>query len=101
MTSLEHALNVANKDGVYIVEIRPALPNQQWMPRFLELLRDYRGNVQKTLDAAPDEMPSKPTLYKYRRRNPGFRAKWEDVLNDSARSKKAAEANEDEEKDLG
>lgn len=79
--SLEEALKVANKDGVYIVEIRPALPDQEWMAMFLHLLRKSNGNVQKALDSDVDgALPSKPTLYKYRRRNPVFKAKWDDIL---------------------
>lgn len=84
--NLEEALKATHGDGVYIVEIRPALPAQAWMPRFLEQLLASGGNVQRTLDAAPSgALPSKPTLYKYRRRNPDFRSKWDEIVESFAK----------------
>ena len=76
-------------DETYLVEIRPALPTPEWMPVFLDFLRQHQGHLTAALEAAePGAVPSRTSLYRHRQRNAAFRRKWDAVVNSFPRRRR-------------
>lgn len=86
---LRRSLRPLPTDETYLVEIRSASPTPEWMPVFLDLLRQHQGHLAGALEAAePGRVPSRSSLYRHRQRNAVFRRKWDAIVQSFPRRRR-------------